>query len=191
MLEFFGVIVGELTRLERTLFLAMKNIKGRQACLRRQGFTLFETILVLSIFSLIGVMITGILASSIRSVKKSQNLIKVKNATSRMVDLIERQIRSGKLVSCPDSSKVQFTDEYGNVTSFDWDGTSNMASGSATPVNLNPTDVQITSAVFACTPDVVTGRTVVDFTVTAQSTGVETAESATADFVTKIIPRNK
>ena len=167
-------------------FLAMKTIKQNT-----QGFTLFETILVLSIFSLIGVMITTILASSIRSVKKSQNLIKVKNATSRMVDVIERQIRAGKLVICPDSTKVQFTDGYGNSTYFDWDGSSNMASGSATPVNLNPSDVQVTSAAFVCTPDAVTGRTVVDFSVTAKSIPSDTAESATADFVTKIIPRNK
>lgn len=160
-----------------------------------KGFTLFETILVLSIFSLIGVMITSIMASSIKSVKKSQNLIKVKSATTRIVDIIERQIRSSKHAVCEvDYSKISFTDEYGNNTYFEYDDTTyNLASGAATPyspVNLNPDDITVTSASFICGTDPETGLIVVDFSISAQ-VGIDAVESATAEFSTKITPRNK
>jgi type II secretory pathway pseudopilin PulG len=171
----------------------MRIIKSKKVA----GFTLFETILVLGLFSLISLLITAVLATGIRSVKKNQNLVAVKNSVAHTVDLMERQIRSGRNVKCLNNSqRVEFIDPYGQVAYFEYLNYNNqgynIASGSATSsVALIPPDIEVKSATWSCIADQVTGRLLVNFYLWAQSKLVSGAEAAAVEYNIKILPRNQ
>lgn len=77
----------------------------------QKGFSLFEMLVVITVFSLLAVLVTQSMAYSIKGSKKSENIAKMRSSLNYTLDLMERDIRSAS--SCTDNSgeSITITDE--------------------------------------------------------------------------------
>lgn len=124
------------------------------------GFTLIETLVVLSVFSILAILVTSIIIYSLRGSKKSENTYLVRDKLSYAVEIIDRQMRNAKAIIPPgdslelrcstldaDSSvvlkgekRIDYRDQNGTATYFDC--SSSIASGSAELID--PTKISST-----------------------------------------------
>ena len=161
----------------------------------KKGFSLVEVLVVISIFAFLGIIVTQMIASSVRSAKKSQNINLVRGSISSAVETINRFIRGAKGITCPlpVPTRINYSDEAGASTYFECTG-DNIASGSATigdVYNLVSDDVKVTLCSFSCVTDSASGVTTVDIVVSGQpKDDIPLSESSNVDITSKIIVRN-
>jgi len=122
----------------------------------QKGISLIETLIVIIIFSLLGLLTTRSLFLTLRGAKKSQSLIKVRESINFATSVIQRQLRNAQgIVECPntDTSQINYLDFEGNAASFSCNivGTSGyIASSSA---RLTSDEITVTACSFECTQD--------------------------------------
>jgi len=124
-----------------------------------QGLSLIEILVVVTIFAILGVVISTSLILTIQGTKKSESLIKVRENLNYSLAVMERNIRSASsIVDCTtneDPHIINYLDQKGNSGSFSCVNTgstnSYIASGSA---RLTADTIKITSCSLTCTqPD--------------------------------------
>jgi prepilin-type N-terminal cleavage/methylation domain-containing protein len=121
----------------------------------RSGYTLVEILIVVFIFAILMVVVVQSLANSFKTTTKSENEITVRENIDYAINIIERNVRNAKTIDCPNSSTLNYEDQYGGSASFTCVPSGNIngriASSSA---NLTTTDVYIdcSNAVFVCDP---------------------------------------
>lgn len=126
----------------------------------RFGFSLIEMLVVIAVFSILVVLISQGLAGSLRSTKKSESEISVKENLDFAISVIERQLHNAKavdLTSCSSpSTSINYTDQYNNQTSFSCvvpsgATSSYLASGSAQLTNTYiDVNTKCTQPIFTC-----------------------------------------
>ncbi len=118
---------------------------------RRAGFSLIEMLVVLFVFSILGIVSTQILALSLRGSKKSESIGEVRSNVEYAASTMERLLRNAKSITTCNGTTLEYVDEFGNVGLFECD-TGIIASGSGALVsNLTSDRVSITcSGIFAC-----------------------------------------
>lgn len=158
------------------------------------GISLIEILVVVTVFAVLGVMVSSSLVLTIQGTKKSESLIRVRENLNYSLAVVERNIRNAnEILECPnsDTSKITYLDKNGVSASFSCVGVgqsdSYIASGSA---RLTSNTIKITSCTFTCTqadlsnpPSVTVNVAVQD----ASATGVQ-GSSVTAE--SKIYLRN-
>ncbi len=175
----------------------MRNMKKTKSYF--SGYSLIEMLVVLVIFTFLGIVVTQSLASSLRGTRKSENQNITKENVDYAMSVMERLLRNASDLNCATSTatRLNYTDESGRAVYFMCDGTpSAIASGSATPpvfVNLltSASAVNITSCagvVFACVegvnvPDSVT------ITLTGQYVTTTGAEGSQVTSTSRILLR--
>jgi len=128
-----------------------------------KGFSLIEILVVITIFSFLGLIITRTIILTLSGAQKSDNLVRVRENIGYSFDVIERQLRNAnQLTSCESdvvSARVYYLDQNNapggafyclNIGATD--GTSMIASGSAT-TRLTVPAVAILSCTFSCNLD--------------------------------------
>jgi prepilin-type N-terminal cleavage/methylation domain-containing protein len=157
------------------------------------GFSLIEIMVVITIFAVLGIIVTSSIILTLAGTKKSEALIRVRDNLNYSLAVIERNVRNANSVpDCPflvsDNDRViRYLDQNGYPASFSCinpgsDG-SYIASGSA---KLTADNIKIVSCSFTCTlSDSITPPLVtIDITVKDASTsGIQSAEvSATTQI---------
>lgn len=129
----------------------------------RAGFSLVEMLVVIFVFSILGVVTVQILTISLRNSKKSKSIGGVRANLEYATSTMERLLRNAQSLTCvlsppppTNSIRLNYVDEYGNSTYFRCVTSGSdtyIASGSAAAaVRLTSNDVRITcSNIFSCT----------------------------------------
>ncbi len=144
------------------------------------GLSLIEILVVVTIFAILGVIVSSSLMLTLRGAKKTESLMKVRENLNYSLAVIERNIRSaGMITDCTnsDTKKIAYLDQNKTSTSFSCVNTggtdSYIASGSA---RLTSDSIKIVSCSFTCAhPDLSNPPSItIDLTVQdAVGTGTE------------------
>ncbi len=159
----------------------------------KKGFSLIEILVVISIFALIGILTTRSIFTTLRSARKSDSLVKVREDINYAVGVIERQIRSAESVNCSlvTARSLPYIAEGGISSSFDCTIGANgaIASGSASPVIITSSDVTVTGCVFTCTQSV-NNPPSINISITAEDKNSSGTEKGSVTSQTEILLRN-
>ena len=119
----------------------------------QKGISLLEILVVIAVFSILGILTSRAVLMTIRGTKKSDSLIKVRGNLDYSMAVIERQLRNASSVSpCPNTNPLilDYLDGEGTATSFSCQnvGTEGyIASGSA---RLTSNEIKVTACSFTC-----------------------------------------
>jgi hypothetical protein len=160
-----------------------------------KGISLLEILVVVSIFAVLGILITRSVLLTLGGGKKSESLIKVRENLNYSMSVIERQLRNANSITdCgnTDTSTISYLDQSGNAASFSCKNMGQagsvgyIASGSA---KLSSDTVNVTGCKFTCglgtaSPSSVT----IDLTaIDASASGIENSSVTTK---TQVFLRN-
>ncbi len=165
-----------------------------------KAFSLIEMMVTISIFAVIGVLVTTSMALTLRSSKKSDSLVRVRESLNYSLASLERQIRNSEkitstcAVSGTTSSSISYISIEGISTAFSCDTTvpsdPYIASGSgALKTRLTPSDILVTSCSFTCT-QIANSPAVINVNVTAEDATSTGTEKGSVSTNMEIITRN-
>ena len=176
---------------------------------KHSGYTLIELMVGITLFVILGTIVSAIVLYSTRNSTKSESMSKVRERMDFAVQGISRQLRYSKNITCYINGNgterygvpvdiVTYTPRVGVGSTFAafavGDGTYRLASGSGTLstwVNLISDDVRITtpSRPFTCTEETVTSPSTVRIQFTAKTaptvTGIQSDEISVDTLVTQ------
>lgn len=149
----------------------------------KKAYSLIEILVVLGVFAVLATLSTQAVLQTIKSSRKSEASIRVRENLSYSVSVMERALRSATSVSCPSTSRIDYRDPLGGVSYFSYNTSGSdmfIASGSAT-IRLTNNQVIVTAATFTCNPPSPVAPTSVTIGLTgtdATTTGVESVSSS-------------
>lgn len=158
------------------------------------GFSLIETLVVVLIFSFVGILTTNAIFLTLRGTQRSQSTLKVREKINYAFSVIQRNLRGAqRITECPNSnpSVLEYLDEYGNSNSFSCITSSNgnyIASGSARLTSES--DINITSCEFVCEESDSGGPASVSINISAEDNSISGIAKGKATFTTKVLLRN-
>lgn len=167
--------------------------KERKKIQNKKGISLVETLIVVMVFSIIGVLTTNAVFLTLRGTQKSQSTLKIREKINYVISIIQRQLRGAKEISeCPNSDPyiIEYVDEYENLSSFsckNMTGIGYIASGSARIVS---NDIDITSCSFSCEESSSAGPPSVTINISAEDNSISGVTKGKATFTTKVVLRN-
>ncbi len=160
-----------------------------------EGMSLIEILVAVTIFALLGIMITGSIALSLQGSKKSEVQTKVGENLGYAMGVIERQIRNANSIpDCatnPDPYTLNYLDQHGEASSFSCVGIGGadpyIASGSG---RLISNDVKVISCSFVCQIGATANMSYVDVFLEMQSVSGTGVEKTTLSSSTQIFLRS-
>lgn len=162
-----------------------------------KGISLMEILVVITIFAVLGILVTQSVLLTVRGSKKSETLVRVRENLNYAMGVIERQIRNADSIDCAGSSptELKYTDQEGNNSSFWCLGIGGedpyVASGAGVPSSrLTASTVKVTECSFVCTPEDSVNLGHVDIAIEAKSAGSTGTESSMVTVTNKIYLRN-
>lgn len=160
----------------------------------QKGFTLLEILVVVSIFAVLGILVSRAVILSVGGSRKSESLVKVRENLDYSVGIIERQLRNANSISpCPnpDANLLTYVDADGNPSSFSCSLAAQpgfIASGSA---RLTASNVAVTVCSLSCAPAAgSTNPSAVTVSITAQDATAIGIQGATVSTITEVSLRN-
>lgn len=160
-----------------------------------KGFSIIELLVVISIFAVVGILSTAAVSLTLKSSRKSESLIKVRENVNYSLSVLERQIRNAQSIDCAtsDSTKLSYVSSEGITSDFSCisTGTDNYIASSSS--RLTSTDISITSCAFSCTQETVNNPPVIKVSISAEdavTSGTSSAEKGSITTDIEIIARN-
>lgn len=162
---------------------------------KKSGFTLIEMLVVISIFAILGILITRSVILTLGGAKKSESLVNVRENLNYSVGVIERQLRNANsIVDCTNAntSVISYTDQNDSLTTFSCNniGTTGkigyIASGSS---QLSSSSVNITNCTFTCEASSGSPSSII-INLVAKDASASGAESSVVTSSTQIQLRN-
>lgn len=163
----------------------MKIIKKHQ-----EGLSLVEILVVITIFAVLGVIVSASLVLTIQATKKSEAIMRVRENLNYSLGVMERNIRNASAISdCTnaDTTKISFIDQEGTGGVFscvNTGGSNSYISDGTT--RLTPDSVSVTSCSFTCERDDLSKPALVLINITlkdASSSGITSASVSTESQV--------
>ncbi len=173
------------------------------------GVSLIEMLMVIFVFSILGVVVTRVVSLSLRGTTKSENVSVVKQNVDFAISTMERQLRSavnldcnltcGPLDPCSDyelyynDGRNSVNNTYFRCVTSGTDTYIASSSGTLPDVRLTSPDVQITncsSAPFIFTCNSSSKPDSVEITITGRRAGTTGAEGSQVTSSTKVLLRN-
>jgi prepilin-type N-terminal cleavage/methylation domain-containing protein len=159
------------------------------------GLSLIEILIVITIFAVLGVIVSASLILTIQGTKKSESQIRVRENVNYSLAVIERNIRNANaIVDCTnsDTSTVTYLDQDGVSSSFSCVNTgsvdSYIASGSA---RITSNAISILACTFNCDqPTDLTSPPLITVEVIAKDALATGIQGASVSAQTKIYLRN-
>lgn len=159
------------------------------------GMSLLEILVVVSIFAVLGILITRSVILSVAGSRRSESQIKVRESLNYSLSVIERQLRNANSIpnsSCPnlDTTYLAYNDQNGSPGSFSCaasGGIGYIASGSA---NLTGSGINVIGCSMACVPGIGENPPVVTISLKAQDVSAVGVQNASVTLNTKINLRN-
>lgn len=162
-----------------------------------KGLSLLEILVVITIFAVLGILVTQSVLLTVRGSKKSESLVTVRENLNYAMGIVERQIRNADSIDCTNSTatELKYSDQDGNNSSFWCIGIGNensyVASGSAGLTSrLTGDTIKVNRCSFTCNSGDSVNPGHVDIDIEAQlinSTGIE---KSIVSFTDKIYLRN-
>jgi Tfp pilus assembly protein PilW len=119
------------------------------------GISLIETVIVIGVFAVLGILSTATVLLSLQGSKKGDAQVKVRENLDYAISVIERQLRNAESVSpCTNTAslEVRYSD-YNNISTLfscvNVGSAGYVASGSA---RLTNEEINITNCSFTCSP---------------------------------------
>lgn len=169
----------------------MNNLLRRK---NYKGFTLLEILVVITIFAILGILVTQSILLTLRGSQKSETTLKVRENISYAVSVMDRQIRNADSVSpCPnsDTTTLHYVDQYGKSSTFSCVGVgtndSYIASGSA---RLTNSDIAVTNCSISCNSGTSTSPSYVSITLSVQDSSITGVTNTSISSTTTIQLRN-
>ena len=172
-----------------------------------EGFSLIEMLVVLVVFSILIILATQAVFLTLRSAKKAENLVKVRQNLDNAMGVIERGLRSASEIDCTEGNpansdrSVQFNDTEGNTLTYVCDPGKNIIieylndpdGGKIRQGNLTSDEISVDCSsrpVFDCEPNEFSAAPPkVTIDLEARSKGSSGAESATVSTHTQVYLR--
>lgn len=156
--------------------------------MKKNGYSLIEILVVLAVFSLLATIATQTIFLTLRSSRKVEASIKVRESLDNAVSVMERQLRNAKSVTSGSTTQIDYIDNTGNAANFRCVTSSPnyIASGSA---SLTSSDINLTSCTFSYVPATTGVPASVSISLTGTQTTSSGVEGATATVVTRIFLR--
>jgi prepilin-type N-terminal cleavage/methylation domain-containing protein len=161
-----------------------------------KGMSLLEILVVITIFAVLGILVTQSVVLTLQGSKKSESMVHARENLDYSLSIIERQVRGASSVSpCTGSavSTISYLDQNGNSGSFSCINTgaanSYIASGAAN-LRLTTDAVKVTSCSFVCTPGTMTNPALVTVDVALKEASASGIQSANVSASTQIYLRN-
>lgn len=155
------------------------------------GFSLIEILIVVLIFSVIGILLSQTVILTLQTTKKSDTTARVRENVDFVLAVIDRQLHSASSITsaCTGSTETQidYTDVNNQAGSFSCVNTGSggyIASGSA---QLTSSQIAITACSFTCTKT--TSIPFVTVAITARDSQITGLQNATVSASTKIYLR--
>lgn len=161
----------------------------------RDGFTLLEMVVVISLLGIIVVIATGFLITTLTGSKKVEVSKEVRQNGSYALSAMEGMILSSRSVSCPvGGKKITVIDSNGYSTSFDCDedGGKIASNSSEKSLNLTGTTVTVSDCNFSCEGgEGLPVKVNIDFRVSQKgSADLRTSEKSSMRFQSGVITKN-
>lgn len=112
-----------------------------------KGISLIETLIVIGVFAVLGILSTSAVLLSLRGSNKGESQIKIRENLDYAVSVIERQLINAESVTTCTASSVVYKDSLGGSGSFSCTG-DRIASGSAW---LTSDEITVSACSFSCT----------------------------------------
>ena len=158
----------------------------------QKGISLIEILITVTIFAVLGILVTRSVALTLQSSKKSEAMVAVRENLDYSMSVIERQIRNANSISCtPPYLVLAYTDQNNQSSAFSCQGTAqnySVASGSAMLTSIAM--VKITACSFTCGAGTSTNQPYVNVTLTGQSATLTGSQSSPETVNTRIYLRN-
>lgn len=160
-----------------------------------KGMSLVEILVVITIFAILGIIVSGSLILTIQGTKKSESQIRVRENLNYAMDVMERNLRNANSVSdCTDTvgtTSINYYDQYGKLARFscltDSNGTY-IASGSA---RITSDSVSVTNCSFTCSQEDVSNPPVVIIDLSIKDTSSKGSQGASANGESQVYLRNQ
>ena len=122
------------------------------------GISLLEILVVVSVFAVLGILITRSIITTLSGSRKSESIVKVRENLNYALGVMERQLRNADSIVDCSGTLIEYLDQNTNPASFSCINTNPesdgyvensgyVASGSA---RLTSTNVEVTSCGFIC-----------------------------------------
>lgn len=157
------------------------------------GLSLIEILVVITIFAVLGIIISSSIALTIIGTKKSEATVRVRENVNYSISVIERNLRNAKSVTdCSNPNTLIYTDQYGQQTTFSCQNIggedSHVASGSS---RLTSSSIKIVGCSFTCEyPADLTQSPIVSVSIAAKDSILSGSQSASISAQTKVYLRN-
>jgi prepilin-type N-terminal cleavage/methylation domain-containing protein len=159
-----------------------------------RGMSLIEILVVVTIFAVLGILITQSIVLTLQGSRKSESMVRARENLDYSLSIIEREIRgAGSVTPCTGSAvtTINYLDQSGNPSSFSCVNTggdnSYIASGSA---RLTTDAVKVSSCSFVCTAGNMTTPPLITVNVALKEASASGIQSANVTATTQIYLRN-
>ncbi len=163
-----------------------------------KGYSLIELLVVMVIFTGLGIIVTQSLATTLKGSKKSETTGRLRENIDNALSVMEREIRNAKSIESCESNSLVYTDQQDEEESFTC-----FASGGINSIRSSTlggdltgrsvgTAVNITSCpgdLFACSTPVGSEPQSVSIKISAVEASTGGAEGASYEVSTKILTR--
>lgn len=160
----------------------------------QKGFTLVEMVVSIGIFSVVIIMGTLMMVSTIRASKKASAVALVRNEGTSALNIMTSYIRYASAATCTSTSSITITPSNGGQIIFNCGTVDNVnyyiASNSA---RLTSGNVNVSScSIFPnCEPNTSVTSIDIYFSLTKTGTSLPIEQTASSDFGTTVVLRNK
>lgn len=158
------------------------------------GMSLLEVLVVITIFAILGILVTQSIVLTLIGSQKSESMVKSRENLDYSLNVIERQIRNANSITVcpnPDPTIINYLDQNGKPSSFSCVNTGNdesyIASGSA---RLTNDAIKVMSCSLECTPGTETNPSYVSIDITVKEASAAGIKSANVSATTQIYLRN-
>ncbi len=154
--------------------------------------SLVELLIVISVFAILGVVVTSILTLTLRGSQKAESTIKVREDMNYAFSVIERNLRNAQEIDCDNSDidTLTYLSHDGFSSSFSCTvGTDGfVSSGSA---RLTKNEVSIVFCEFSCIPSSsIIEPPVINVSLIAEDKESKSPTKSQVDITTQIVARN-
>lgn len=167
----------------------MKNITRKFS----SGLSLMETLIVITIFAVLGVIVSGSLVLTIQGTRKSEALQRVRENINYSMSVIERNLRNANaIVDCTDPLTISYLDQYGKLSTFSCIGIGGSDSYIASDSSrLTSGNVLVSNCSFVCTQPIdLSHPPIVTIDISAKDTVLSGSGSVSVSAQSKVYLRN-
>lgn len=157
------------------------------------GLSLIEILVVITIFAVLGIVISSSVILTIQGTKKTEALIRARENVNYSLSVIDRNLKNANSVTdCTDPLSITYVDQYGKTSTFSCVGIGGddayIASGSS---RLTAITTKIISCSFTCAqPADLSKPPIVSVSVSAKDSLFSGSQSASISAQTEIYLRN-